>query len=402
MSSARLRAVAFVVFLGLGWLGLLAWAADVGWSSPLTPREVSRMFGSEFQAVFGDGIARGPVLHVSGAAEDHSGLQVTRLPRLRAEDHPLLRYRFSDFPRTLELALVFRTAEEPDDVQTIALPWPGRDAVTFDLSRSSAWSGTVIELGFSEFAVAQLVPPEHGFRAFDIEEVRLESASWRGKVAALIDSWSLRAPWQLISVSAIGPGGVGDSEPHAPRAPLVLALALAIAAVGARFVLGIGGRRLRFGMLAGGALLWLALDLVWLRSLDFRQRVDRDVWGDMALAERQDRVPDSEIAAAAERLKQLIGDEQPPPHILVDAVSAYQVLRFIYLAMPLDVAPYAQAVQGPERSQLPIGTVLVRYGQGVGVTPQKGVQPFGIQGIAVQAVHESGELAVYRVVERVP
>lgn len=402
MTRARLRVPAFLLVLALGWLGLLAWAAGVDWTVPLAPEHVSRMYGSEFQAVFGDGASQGPALHVSAAAEDHSGLQVTRVPHLRASDHPVLRYRFSGFPRTLELALVFRTAEEPDDVRTIALPWPAGGTAAFDLSRSSAWEGTLIEIGFSEFAVAQLVPPEHGFGAFDLEEVRLESISWQGKLAALFESWSLRAPWQLISVSAIGPDGIGDSEPHAPRAPLVLAIALAIAAACARWVLGVHGRRLRRWLLVGIVLLWFALDLAWLRSLDFRRQVDRDVWGELALDERQRRVPDSDIAASAERLKTLLQGESPPPRILVDAASVYQVLRFIYLAMPLDVAPYAQALQERERSTLPIGTVLVRYGEGEGVRPVDGVQPFGIQGIAVQRLHEDGDLAVYRVVERVP
>ncbi len=280
---------------------------------------------------------------MTAAAEDYSALQSTALANVAGEELPILRYRFENFPRTLELTLVFRTAEQPDDVQTIALPWPGSGEASFDLSRIEAWRGTIVELGFAQFATAQLVAPERGFAPFTLVSVGLESDSWAGRIRALLTGWSLLTPWQLISVSAVGPSEVGDSSPHAPRLPLVLALALGLAAVWARLVLGWSGRRLGGGLLVVAALAWVVADAAWLRSLAYKRSVDRDVWGDVPLAQRQDHVVDAELRDAATHLKQMLVNAPPTTRILVDADSPHDVLRLTYLASPSTSAPTANS-----------------------------------------------------------
>src|SRR5690606_31313606 len=142
--------------------------------------------GSRFRAAFGRAMPEGQRLRVLSEAEDHSSLQVTVLPQLDAQRFPVLRYRFEDFPRTLELSLTFRTAGKPGDVQTVSLPWPGSGTATFDLSAVEEWTGSIIELGFAEFSTGQLVPPEHGFAPFVLERAELWSPSWRGDLAALM------------------------------------------------------------------------------------------------------------------------------------------------------------------------------------------------------------------------
>ena len=106
----------FAAAVAASWCSLLLWAADVDWRSPLGPAVQRTFYGSDFRAVFGSATARDSRLHVEAAAADFSALQSTRPAGVEARDFQVLRYRFADFPRTLELSLVFRTAEHPDDV----------------------------------------------------------------------------------------------------------------------------------------------------------------------------------------------------------------------------------------------------------------------------------------------
>lgn len=352
-----MRRAGFVVALAVSGLLLLAWAAGVDWRSPPTPSAERTFPGSRFRAAFGRAQPEGQRLRVLQEAGDHSALQVTVLPQLDAQRFPILRYRFEDFPRTLELSLTFRTAASPDDVQTVSLPWPGTGTATFDLSRVEAWKGSIIELGFAQFATGQLVPPEHGFAPFMLDRAELWSPSWRGDLAALATDWFGAWPWSQRSVHALGREG-GASGAHSPV--LVAALAVAVVLFWSMLLLRMRGRR-AIGVLVGAGLVaWLALDLRWQVGLVERLLATRALYGGHDWAERARRVGDSDIQRVAEALKDMLREEPAQRRILVYAESGYSLLRMIWHLQPLNVAPFWHAA-GFGKS-LPEGTLVVFFG----------------------------------------
>ena len=156
------------------------------------------------------------------ASADYTSLQSLRPSDVDAETFPTLRYRFANFPRTLELSLVFRTAENPEDV-AVSLPWPGERRARSISSQIPQWRGQIVEFGFAQFPVAQLVPPAQGFKPFEIVEAGLWSRSWRGDLAALATDWFGAWPWTQRSVHALG------RDTDTPRArSLVLCVAFAL------------------------------------------------------------------------------------------------------------------------------------------------------------------------------
>jgi hypothetical protein len=387
--------VGFVLALAAGWLLLLLWAAGVDPRGPLSPAQSRSFPGSRHHAAFGKATPQEQRLRIEAAAEDHSLLQVTALPDLAAEDFPILRYRFADFPSTLELSLVFRTRESPDDVQTISLPAPGTRGGTIDLSRVAAWRGTLVEIGFAQFPVAQLVPPDEGFKPFSLVESKLESMSWRGRISAMFTSWFARAPWQLISVSAIGPSETGDDTPHSPRPPLVLALALGVLGMLAFCVLRVRGAALRRVMLICAVAAWFALDFAWLVDLRYKLAVDRDIWGGIPFAQRQNYVADAQIQEVAMRLKAALADEPPTTRILVSAGSPHEMLRLIYLAAPLNLGAFAGFANSPQ-ARISSGTLIVSYGA-ARARAVNGVMKVGIRKLRVSTMERGDGFAIYRV-----
>lgn len=395
MTVARGRLVAFAFALAATWLSLLLWAAGIDPRVPFAPAVTQALPGSRYHAVFGKATPDGARLQVAAAAEDYSALQMTDVPELAAADLPILRYSFEDFPRTLELSLVFRTREAPDDVETVSLPAPAGGAMTFDLSRVASWRGTIVEIGFSQFPVAQLVPPEEGFRPFTFAGAKLESGSWRGRLAATWSSWFAHSPWQLISVSAIGPAETGDALPHAPRPPLVLALALATLALLARFVLGWRRDRLARPLFAAAVLAWVVVDVAWLREFAYRRAVDRDIWGAIPFAERQDHVADAHALAAAERLKALLANEPANTRVIVNAETPHEILRLIYFLAPLNATGISGYANGGQ-SRIQPGSVLVNY-RVDRPRPIAYVMRIGQSKALVKVIDRNEDLVVYRV-----
>lgn len=396
---AALRPALFGLALITCWAVLLLLVAGVRWGMPLSGQQ--RVFhGNRFHAAFGTAQIQGQDLHVTAAGEDYSALQVTQLPELDAAHFSLLSYRFDDFPRTLELSFVFRRSDS-QDVETISVPRPRRGHfTTVDLSTFDGWRGRIVEMGFAQFPVAQLAPPAGAFRPFVFEQASLHAASWLGQLKALGSAWAARSPWQLVSISALGPSEIGDSTPHVMRPPLVFALALACALVLARAILRWRGRRLALLAVAGLGVAWIALDLIWLRELDYKRRADRDIWAGLSLEQRQQHVADHDLAAAAAQLKELLRDEPPARHILLSTLSPYTSIRFVYHAAPLNISIAAALPVSFDDGPPQAGTIIVRYD--MPGAAQGSTLAFGGQVLRVQVLDDGEHLKVYRVLGRKP
>lgn len=394
MTVTRARGAAFLAALIVAWAALLLVVAGVRWDTPLTSAGERVFAGGRFHPVFGEAEAEGQKLRVTAPGDDLSSLQTTELPEIDAAKFPVLSYRFEDFPSALELSFVFRT-DGGGDVETISVPAPTTSrAVTVDLSGVPAWKGKVVEMGFAQFPVSQLAPPRLAFRPFVLDSATLHGASWTGKLQAMFSAWTARAPWQFISISALGPGEIGDSTPHAPRPPLVAALALSIAALLAWAILRLRGRTFARFVAIGFAAAWIVLDLFWLRDLGDKQRVDRDLWGATPLEQRQNRVADVELAEAAAHLKDVLRYEPPARHILLSSNAPYTSIRLIYHAAPLNIS-VATALPEALRAGPPPGTIIVRYD--MPGAAKNGLLAFGNRYLRVKALDEGPKLSVYRV-----
>jgi hypothetical protein len=351
-----MRRIAFVLALFAGWTILVLVAARVDVLAPFSVAEQRAFRGNDFTAVFGAASVVGDRLNVTAPGEGFTSLQSLHPFGLDAEQFPTLRYRFADFPQTLELSLVIRTAEHPEDI-AIALPWPGDRAQTFDLSRVPEWRGRIVEIGFAEFPTAQVVPPAQGFRPFSIVEAALWSRSWQGDLAALATDWFAAWPWTQRSVHALG------RDTDTPGAPMSLVLAVALAAAFAMLCSAVAfGRSARPLVTAGAislAVAWLALDVAWQLGLWGRLETTRAVYAKLSWNQREHTVADTDLADLAERLRVMLRSEPENARVLVygDATSGYELLRFIWHVLPRNIGLLVNA-NGPGNA-LPNGAIIV-------------------------------------------
>lgn len=354
MTRFAWRRVALAVALLASWALLALWAADAQWSAPFAPRVQRQIDGAAFHEVFGRAVAHEERLAVQAPSEDYSTLQSVSVG-IEAADFAILRYRFVDFPRTLELSLVFRTAAAPDDVQTISLPWPGPGDAAFDLSQVPAWRGTIVEIGFAQFATAQLVPPARGFAPFELDHVVLWSPSWRGDLAALVTDWFGAWPWSQRSINTLGHE---RSAPHLQSIIVFAAIASAVSLGWCMLLLGLRARHASLLFFACVASAWALVDLRWQIGLFERLAATRELYAGLPWDERKDIVGDDDILRVANELKALVRNERGSARILVQSSSRYSVLRLMWHLLPLNTAPLWSADPG---APLPEGCLIVFY-----------------------------------------
>jgi len=325
------------------WIVLAALVAGLDWSTPLLPQKQIELTGSDFRVVIGAGVQDDRALRVAAVGTDGSALQARSIGSVRAEDFPVLRYRFDGFPRTLELSLVFRRAGE-DDVHSETIPFPGDGWTSINLSRLPGWSGDIVELGFAQYATPDVAPASVAFRPFRFDQAELWSPSWRGGLAALSTSWFGYTPWALLSVSALGPQReVANPPPLQPFAVAGCVLSLLAAAL----ILRWSRSRLVRRAVIVLAVLWCTLDLVWLADLRGKHDLTEDIYAGHAWSVREQLAPDQDLARAAAAVRAYFAAQPVPRRILVTGEAKYVFLRLVYLLLPLNAAPLETGVAPP-------------------------------------------------------
>ena len=352
-----MRRVLFAIALLASVLTVLAWAARIEWSSPLTSIERLAFNGSEFRVVMGGASHDEERLRIGAVGAERTALQSVVLDAIDAGEHRLLRYRFEDFPHTLELSLIFRRADSVEDVRVVSLPWPGDGDAWFDLSTVPEWQGSIIEIGFAEYPTPQIVPPMQGFQPFTLVDAALLSRSWRGDFAALWTDWLGYWPWSQRSVHALG----RDTDtPRAQSLVLSLAMIVALIAFWAFVLLRARGENLMRVAVLAFAAGWLLLDLQWHAGLHWRHEATRTLYAGFDWPQRELNSADSEVVQTAIELKSLLRNEPDSTRILVHAGSSFEQLRLVYHLLPLNVGVLAQVIASTS-TPLPDGSLIIVY-----------------------------------------
>lgn len=350
-----MRRLAFALVLATSFGVLLLWAAGVDWSSPWAPEQQRNWLGSDFRVVMGGATQDEDRLRIGVIGDNHTALQSVALNGVDASTNPMLRYRFENFPNTLELSLIFRRAGD-EDVNVISLPSPGNRDEWFDLGSIPQWQGRITELAFAEYPTPQVVPPEQAFKSFSLDSASLMSRSWKGDLAALATDWFGQWPWSQRSVHALG----RDTDtPRARSFVLCVAIGATVLLVAAMLIYRLG-RRASLRLAVGVFLLaWFLLDLQWQKGLHWRAAATETLYAQHAWTERELHGADRDLVENARALKIALRGMPETTRVLVHSASSFSVLRLIYHLLPMNVGVYAKALQSEGGKPPPAGTVLI-------------------------------------------
>jgi len=394
-----MRNLRLALALILLWLLVLGTAAGLPWSAPWSPRAIVALNGQDFRPLVGVGVEDGTSLGIGAIATEGYALQTTSLERLRAADMPILRYHFEDFPRTLELVLVFRRADAPGDVQTVAMPWPGDGSVVVDLrAASKAWRGEITELGFAEYPTTQLVPPSIAFRPFRLVDARLQSAAWNAAPALLLSGWFGYRPWSQASINVVAQGAEGSAS-----MPLTLALGGALTFGLLALLRSEWRARLPRLALLVAMSMWVALDVCGLDDLWSKHKLTTSIYSGKSWQERARLQPDEDVAGFAQLTREHVAAAGSGQRVLVASDSVFKMLRLIYFLLPLNAAPLDSALSDVPVPSWPADTAIVICASKIWhYDDATSTLRAGAKILPVTPLFIGGELGVYRLRQAAP
>lgn len=391
-----IRRAAFAIALAAIWLGVSAFTAGLPWNAPLTAGKRLTLEGRDFLVRSGQGklVAKG--LEITALGTDGTALQTARLGRVRSEQTPILRYRIADFPKTLELALIFRRSDAPEDVQSISLPAPIYPESAVDLTRLPQWHGEILEVGFAEYAAGQVVAPDHAqFAPFRIERVSLQARSWSEVYPRLLSDWFGYRPWALLSISALGPQL--ETLPTSSM-PVALGIGSALSLLAGWLILGWQRRRLAQTTLLTVLAAWVVLDLRWLDDLLSKHRVIETLYADKSWDERAQIQPDDDTLRAASELAKIAADAGAK-RILVVGDSQYTTLRLVYFLLPQNAAPLLSVLAASPGERPPADALIAVLGSDARYDAEKHSLKLSSVTLPVVLMKEKGSLRVFRPAE---
>lgn len=388
-----IRRIFFAAALVAIWLGLFLFAAGVPWNAPISAGRQLTMEGRDFYIRTGAGEHDAEGLVVTRLGDDGTALQTASLGRARAEQLRILRYRIRDFPRTLELALMFRRTDAADDVETISLPSPSGGEVAVDLSTVKEWQGEIREIGFAEYPTSQLVPPSAvAFEPFHIDEVRLQAPSWGQIVPRLRNDWTGYRPWSQRSINTLG-AQIETVPSSSLTATMGAGCALSVLA--GWLILRWPRRRLLEVALATSITAWVLLDASWLADLAGKHATIEGIYAGKTWSVRETLQPDEKTFSAAGAMSRIVAKEKAE-RVLVLSDSSFTLLRMIYFLLPIDAVSLEQAFAASPDSVMHAGTLIAVVDCECQYDAASGLLTKGATTYPVTPVVEQGDLRVYR------
>lgn len=393
------RLVLIPVLLAI-WVMLFAWAAGVPWGAPWSASEHLALSARDLQIQYGEGDNVPEGLAIRAFGDNNTGLQTAKLAHVRAERYPILRYRIAGFSDKLELALVFRRADTKDDVHTVSLPTPREEEMVVDLTRFDEWRDEINEIGFAEYATAQLVPASTAasFEPFRIVSAQLQAPAWDIILPRLRSDWFGYRPWSLQSINTIGQGrGTLGGTWMMP----ILALGLILSGLAAWIGLGWSRARAMTAACSIAVCAWFVLDLRWLGDFYAKHQVTEDVYAGKSWTQRVALQPDEDTKKAADDLAR-IAHERGAERVLVQSDSVFTMLRLIYFLLPLNTAPFEQTMNEASTTALPRNALIALYGSAWKYDKETGQLENGDKTIPAEAVYEKDGLRVFQYKEASP
>lgn len=355
MRRVLIRPTLAALVLAVWWLLVLGWAARVSPGDPWLASQQLTRDGSEAQSIFGVASADADGLRVQALGPRALGLQSWRLgDPISADDYRVLHYALNDFPRSMDLTLIFRRADLPGDVISVSLPWPGVNGAAIDLGLVEQWQGEIVEIGFSEYPSSGVAKLKLPFEPFTVVGVQLESSSWYGLLRALFTDWLAYRPWSLRSINVLGADML---IPHHHATLPIMALGLAGSLLLLWAILGVRSRaralRIVVLVVAAG---WLLIDARWMWVLAQRQQGTQMLYADKSWEQRKDLQKDADLMTFAARVRGMVQSMSDAQKVLLWAESRFEEGRLGYHLRPLNVA---LLYPGTESRHLPEGILLL-------------------------------------------
>ncbi|TGD72475.1 hypothetical protein E4634_13150 [Mangrovimicrobium sediminis] len=329
----------------------------------------------------------GDSLHVTRLEEGvDSRAILTRRVALDARDYPYLEFDIRGRNLASYYYFIWRTADDPDTVHHIALPFSGENSSVRLLAQDPTWRGSVIEVGLDIYGELRDVSPQ-------IRRLTLLPAANASLWQSIWAEWRAQRTWTQRSAHQL---------PGTPTETVLSPVLGAAAWAGLALLLALLLARLVRASLIASALLclllpWIALDLLWQVKLSNQLEETRLLFSGKSRAEKHLADIDSELYSYAQHLH---SEVLPPPGAKVHLLNeegrrGYRRLKLQYYLLPHNIFNFGKH---PIRESLREGDYLIVLDEvpGLRFDRGRGELRWGDQALPVVRVDRRAPGSVYR------
>ncbi len=252
----------------------------------------------------------------------------TRPAGFKAEQFPYIEYTIRNRNPASFYYFIWRTAENPDTVYHVDLPYTGDRPTVRLLDAKDSWSGSITEIGLDVYGELREPRPV-------VEQLTLLPTSRINLLRAIWTEWAGQRSWNQRSAHHLIGG------PYNPILPRPLAMAawagLAVLLVLASARLAHGDRRI--AILLCCLVPWLFVDMLWQLNLSEQLDETRTLFAGKTPHEKHMAEEDSEFYEYAQHLKE---DVLPAPGARIFLLNSaplrsYRRLKAQYYLLPHNV-----------------------------------------------------------------
>jgi hypothetical protein len=271
--------------------------------------------------------------------------------KLPAADYPILEYSMAGLSRNMRLAVNWRTAEAPNELNEIANHWSPNETRIVNLARDPGWRGTIT-------ALAIQVEASDGSGTPVIKSLKLLPRSFEAAVLNTVRGWQVFRAWDVRSLGYV----LGTVDPNTPSPVIAAAAWAGLALVIALLWGAVTGLHFPASHAIVLAIPWLIIDLNWQNNLDLQVEVSKSQYQGKTDAEKHAASPDAYIHRYTTHLKENILPEPPARIFILDETftRSYARIKTHYFLLPHRIYNYGSAP--PKHGIFPGDYILVFKG----------------------------------------
>ena len=314
------------------------------------------------------GKARDKTLHLAGLSQDGRAI-VTRFISLKASDYPFVEYTIKKLHPGAIVYLIWKTAENPENVSRARLHASGNEVTTLGLANDNHWEGSITELGFDIYGDLR-------DEALIISSLRVLPYSPAVLLATIWSEWTTFEAWDQTSINRLR--GVPSSAILSPSVAMAAWAGLALLCLGVFSLVTKAHNPVAY--LAVIFIPWIALDLFWQDRLSMQLTETKFLFQGKSQHERHLADMDSDLYRYAQHIKsEVLPDPDARVFLLHDNEGErhnYRRLRTQFHLLPHNIYNYGSF---PPRKYVRDGDYILTLGaiKGLNVQASQNLMSWG-------------------------
>lgn len=208
--------------------------------------------GNELTVILGRAKPSSTALELVELSQDKRAILSKLFINIKASDYPFVSYQITNANPGTSIRLLWRTAQDPNDVTTTPLYWGGDKPTSINMAKHQQWRGNITELGLSIYGDLRDQP-------LIVDKLTLAPYSWGAVLSTIWSEWTVFRGWDQSSINYLL--GTPNNPILSPTVAAAAWAGLALLLLATPYFFTKTHNLI--GYVAAILIPWISLDLLW-------------------------------------------------------------------------------------------------------------------------------------------